>query len=146
MNTGYVAQGRLATTRHDWETPSDLFERLDAEFAFTLDACGSADNRKVHHYFSSEDLVSALAKPWTGVVWVNPPYGKTLGQWVEKAYRSSLEGATVVCLVPSRTDVAWWHDYAMKAAEIRFFRGRLRFGEAKWNAPYPSALLVFRAT
>jgi len=73
---------------------------------------------------------------------MNPPYGRTIGHWMKKAYESSLTGATVVCLVPSRTDTRWWHDYAMKG-QIEFIRGRLKFGNAKNSAPFPSALVVF---
>jgi len=74
---------------------------------------------------------------------MNPPYGRTIGQWMRKAHIASRQGATVVCLVPSRTDTRWWHDYAMKG-EIRFIKGRLKFGDAKANAPFPNALVIFR--
>jgi len=74
---------------------------------------------------------------------MNPPYGRVIGQWVKKAYESSLDGATVVCLLPARTDTSWWHDYCMKG-EIRFVRGRLKFGGARGNAPFPSAVVIFR--
>src|SRR5262245_13522731 len=75
---------------------------------------------------------------------MNPPYGRVIGLWVKKAHESSLAGATVVCLVPARTDTRWWQDYATKAAEIRFIPGRLKFGQATSSAPFPSAMLVFR--
>lgn len=75
---------------------------------------------------------------------MNPPYGREIGDWMRKAYQScNQNGALVVCLVPARTDTAWWHDYAMKG-EIRFLRGRLKFGGAETNAPFPSALVIFR--
>lgn len=88
---------------------------------------------------------------WWGKVWMNPPYGRTIGQWMKKAYESATtspvdglpDADLVVCLVPARTDTAWWHDYAMKG-EIRFIRGRLKFGDAKHNAPFPSALVIFK--
>lgn len=73
---------------------------------------------------------------------MNPPYGRTIGAWMRKAYEESLKGAVVVCLVPARTDTAWWHDYAAKG-KVRFLRGRLKFEGAKANAPFPSALVVF---
>jgi len=73
---------------------------------------------------------------------MNPPYGRTIGKWVKKAYEASLDGSTVVCLVPARTDTAWWHDFCVKG-EIRFIRGRLKFGGHKWNAPFPSAIVIF---
>jgi len=73
-------------------------------------------------------------------------YGRGIGQWIQKAYESAQAGATIVMLIPSRTDTRWWHDYVMKASEIRFIRGRLKFGDAKGNAPFPSAVVVFRPT
>ena len=75
---------------------------------------------------------------------MNPPYGRTIKQWMKKAYESSLAGATVVCLVPARTDTNWWHDYAMKG-DIEFIKGRLKFGGSKNSAPFPSAVVVFKA-
>jgi site-specific DNA-methyltransferase (adenine-specific) len=76
---------------------------------------------------------------------MNPPYGATIGQWMRKAHESVCSGTAelVVCLVPARTDTRWWHDYATQG-EIRYFRGRLRFGDGKYPAPFPSALVVFR--
>ena len=93
--------------------------------------------------FYADGFPDALARRWTGVCWMNPPYGRTIGAWMRKAYNASRDGATVVCLIPSRTDTAWWHYYAMKG-EIRFMRGRLKFGGAKNSAPFPSAIVVFR--
>ena len=84
-----------------------------------------------------------LKQAWRGVCWMNPPYGSALPTWMAKAYASSLEGATVVCLVPARTDTRWWHDFAMRG-EIRLIQGRLRFGQARFCAPFPSAIVVFR--
>ena len=128
--------------RDDWETPQSLFDVLNVEFDFTLDACASEYNKKHERYYSKHD--DALSKRWTGVVWMNPPYGRQIGKWIRKAYEASQEGATVVCLLPARTDTAWWHDYCMKG-EIRFLRGRVRFVGAKAGAPFPSAIVVFRS-
>jgi len=128
----------------EWSTPRGFFDELDTEFHFTLDACATEDNALVSKYFDSRLLWSALTFDWTGVVWMNPPYGPRMAEWMEKAYRSSLCGATVVCLVPSRTDTRWWHDYAMKATEIRFIKGRLKFDEHKNSAPFPSAIVIFK--
>lgn len=124
-----------------WATPQDFFDKQNEIYGFTLDVCATADNAKCPRYFTEAD--NGLAQPWDGVVWMNPPYGRTIGQWMKKAYESSLAGATVVCLVPARTDTAWWHDYAMKG-QIEFIRGRLKFGSAKNSAPFPSALVVFK--
>lgn len=129
------------SNKHDWETPQELFDEMDDEFHFTIDVCAVAQNTKHPNYFSPED--DALTSDWQGICWMNPPYGREIGKWVKKAYEESLKGATVVCLIPSRTDTAWWHDYAMKG-EIRFIRGRIKFSGHKWNAPFPSALVIFK--
>jgi phage N-6-adenine-methyltransferase len=126
--------------REDWETPPAIFDPLHAEFGFTLDAAANEANAKVPTYYSE----SALEKPWQGVVWLNPPYGKQIGKWVEKAFQESRAGSTVVCLVPARTDSWWWHDYA-EQGEYRFIRRRIKFVGAPYNAPFPSAIVVFRA-
>ncbi len=125
----------------EWETPQDFFDRLNEEFHFTLDVCATPENAKCSKFFTKRE--NGLLQKWTGVCWMNPPYGREIGKWVQKAYESALEGATVVCLLPARTDTAWWHDYCMKG-EIRFVRGRLKFGNATENAPFPSAVVIFR--
>jgi len=125
----------------EWTTPQDFFDRLNEEFHFTLDVCATPENTKCRRYFTKHE--NGLLQKWEGVCWMNPPYGRVIGQWVKKAYESALDGATVVCLLPARTDTSWWHDYCMKG-EIRFVRGRLKFGDASENAPFPSAVVVFR--
>lgn len=125
----------------EWPTPQDFFDRLNEEFGFELDVCATPENAKCPRYYTKRE--NGLLQKWTGVCWMNPPYGREIGQWVKKAYTSALEGATVVCLLPARTDTGWWHDYCMKG-EIRFVRGRLKFGNASENAPFPSAVVVFR--
>lgn len=125
-----------------WSTPQSYFNVVAKEFAFTTDVCALPDNAKCDHYFSPEQ--DGLKQVWTGVCWMNPPYGRKIGEWIKKAYDSAIkDGATVVCLVPARTDTRWWHDYAMRG-DIRFIKGRLKFGDASVNAPFPSALVVFR--
>lgn len=121
-----------------WETPQDLFNRLNDEFHFDIDVCATPENAKCSKFFSPLD--DGLSHDWQGVCWMNPPYGKKIGAWMKKAMEAK---ATVVCLVPSRTDTKWWHDYAMKADEIRFIKGRLKFGNSKNSAPFPSAIIVF---
>jgi phage N-6-adenine-methyltransferase len=129
----------------EWATPIDFFAEVVKEFGvFDLDPCCTEASAKASRYFTKES--DGLNRHWSGKVWMNPPYGRTIGKWMKKAYESSLSQETmVVCLVPARTDTAWWHDYAMKG-EIRFIRGRLKFGEAKNSAPFPSALVVFNRT
>ena len=119
-----------------------FFDRLDAEFGFDLDVCASPENAKCTIYFTKED--DGLSRDWTGVVWMNPPYGREIGRWLKKANESAKDnGATVVCLVPARTDTNWWHEYVIQH-EVRFVRGRLKFGDAKNSAPFPSAVVVIR--
>lgn len=127
-----------------WETPAHIFEPLDEEFGFTLDAAASADNRKCPHYFSVDE--DGLACEWgRHVVWLNPPYGDAnLRRWIKKAYDSAQAGATVVCFVPVNASSVWWTEYAPKASEIRWVRGRVRFVGAASTAPFASCLLIFR--
>lgn len=125
-----------------WATPQDFFDKLNAEFGFTLDVCASPENAKCERYFTKAD--DGLTQLWTGICWMNPPYGREIGKWMRKARESNATGATVVCLVPARTDTAWWHEYAMHG-EIRFIRGRLKFGGHKNSAPFPCAVVIFRA-
>lgn len=124
-----------------WETPQSFFDRLNAEFCFTLDVCATKDNAKCDRFFTKS--CDGLFQDWTGRCWMNPPYGREIGKWMKKAYESALNGALVVCLVPARTDTSWWHNYAMRG-EIQFIRGRLKFGGSKNSAPFPSAVVVFR--
>ena len=131
----------FSSEKMDWGTPRDLFEELHGEFRFSIDVCAHERNAKLPRYWSPDN--DGLAKDWSGeVCWMNPPYGREISSWMRKAYEESQRGATVVCLVPSRTDTAWWHDYAMKG-DIRFLRGRLKFEGAKHSAPFPSAVVVF---
>ena len=125
-----------------WATPQDFFDQQNLAYGpFDIDVCADETNAKCPVYFDKS--ANGLSQNWTGKCWMNPPYGRDIGKWMRKAYESSLKGATVVCLVPARTDTAWWHDYAMKGA-VTFIRGRLKFGGAKNSAPFPSAVVVFK--
>lgn len=130
----------FSSATDDWATPQALFDVLDQEFGFTLDVCASPANAKCPTFFTEE--LDGLAHDWRGVCWMNPPYGDAIAAWVEKAWVSAEEGATVVCLLPARTDTAWWWDYC-RYGEIRFLRGRLKFGAATTSAPFPSAVVIF---
>ena len=138
MNTALMFSSKTAL----WSTPQSLFNSLDEEFHFTCDVCANEENNKCPRYFSEE--LNGLTQPWIGMCWMNPPYGREIGKWVRKAWESSrykyCKG--VVCLLPARTDTSWWHDYCMKG-EIRFIRGRLKFGSQTNSAPFPSALVIF---
>lgn len=132
----------FSSASNEWATPAHLFEELNKEFKFTLDPCSTHENAKVERHFTQED--DGLAQDWgKSVVFMNPPYGRAVAVWMKKAHEASKLGATVVCLVPSRTETRWWHEYAMPH-EVRFIRGRLKFNGHKWNAPFPSAIIVMR--
>lgn len=127
-----------------WETPQDFFDKLNEEFHFTLDVCAIPENAKCENFYTPE--IDGLKQPWKGVVWCNPPYGRQIGSWVRRALFASVAGNTVVMLLPTRTDTRWFHEYiyGRKNVEIRFIRGRLKFGGSKNSAPFPSMVVVFR--
>ncbi len=126
-----------------WETPIELFNKLNDEFNFTLDVCALKETAKCDKFFTPE--IDGLKQDWSNnVCWMNPPYGRQIQLWLEKAYNESLkDSTTVVCLIPSRTDTKYWHNYCMNASEIRFIKGRLKFGNSKNSAPFPSAIIIF---
>ena len=129
----------------NWSTPQNLFDELDKEFHFTLDPCADDENHKCDRYYTKEQ--DGLAQDWSGeVVFCNPPYGRVIGRWVEKAFREVYAGKcrAAVLLLPARTETKWFHDFIYHRAEIRFIRGRVRFGGAVNNAPFPSMVVVFR--
>ena len=140
-----ITEGLMSSNTDQWATPKELFDELNDEFEFTLDACASAWNFKHENYF--DESQNGLKQEWTGTVWMNPPYGREIGTWMRKAYESALNGATVVCLVPARTDTKWFHEYAFKG-EVRFLKGRVKFVSHDSNeskpAPFPSAIVIFR--
>lgn len=132
----------MSSDRMDWGTPDYVFDKLDEEFKFTCDVCASDDNTKCDSYYTEED--DCLTKDWSGTCWMNPPYGRMLPKFIQKAYEQSLRGVTTVCLIPSRTDTKYWHNYCMKADEIRLVKGRITFVGAPASAPFPSAIIIFR--
>ena len=133
----------FSSKSNEWSTPQLFFDKLDKEFGFTLDPCASIENARCRTYFTEEE--NGLEKDWgSHIVFMNPPYGREITKWMKKAYESYLHGAIVVCLVPSRTDTKWWHDYAMKG-DIRFIKGRLKFQGVENFAPFPSAVVIFKS-
>ena len=132
--------------RDDWETPKDLFRKLDEEFHFTLDPCATPQTAKCKKFYTKND--DGLRQSWAGeVVFMNPPYGRQIAKWVKKAWEESKKGATVVALLPARTDTNWFHDYVLNKAEIRFIRGRVYFrqdGGRVDRAPFPSMIVIYR--
>jgi len=131
----------FSSATDEWATPQEFFDRCNAVLGFTVDVCCTHENAKcAKHYTRAED---GRAQSWQGErVWMNPPYGRTIGLWMKKAYEEAQKGALVVCLVPARTDTQWWHEYAAKGT-VHFLRGRLKFGGSENSAPFPSALVVF---
>jgi site-specific DNA-methyltransferase (adenine-specific) len=131
----------FSSASNEWETPQDFFNEYQKEFRFTLDPCCTHENAKCPRHFTQAE--NGLTQDWSGErVFMNPPYGREIGQWMKKAWEESRRGALVVCLVPARTDTAWWHNYAIKG-QIRFIRGRLKFGGSVNCAPFPSAVVIF---
>lgn len=134
----------MGSSRTDeWATEPTVFAALQAEFGpFDLDPCATPQNAKCERYFTRAD--DGLIQDWSGRVFMNPPYGRALPAWMGKAWRAVQNGADlVVCLVPARTDTRWWHEFAVQG-EVRFLRGRLRFGGCLNPAPFPSAVVIFR--
>ena len=131
----------FSSARQDWETPLALFYELDREFGFTLDVCALSHNAKCERFY--DPVCNSLNQKWHGVCWMNPPYGRGIYDWVKKAYESAQEGATVVCLLPARTDTRWFHEFCLKG-EIRYLRGRVKFVGAEHPAPFPSMIVIFR--
>jgi len=129
--------------RHDWETPWPIFAEYDREFHFTLDVCATAENTKCARFFPPE--VNGLVQDWGQErCWMNPPYGRELPDWMQKASESALAGALVVALVPSRTGTIWWHEWVHKKAEVRLRKGRITFVGASHPAGFDSAAVIFR--
>lgn len=131
---------------YEWETPDNIFLPLREEFGLAVDVCATPENAKCQIYFSPQQ--DGLTIDWSAyyprALWMNPPYGKEIGRWIRKAYDESTRGATVVCLIPSRTDTSWWHDYCLKG-EVRYLRGRICFkGSRVGRAPFPSVIVIFR--
>lgn len=127
----------------EWATPWPLFRELDAEFHFDLDPCSTHENAKCAAHFTQEE--DGLLQDWGGKrVFCNPPYGRELPKWIKKAHDEAEKGALVVMLIPARTDTRAFHDYIYHQAEIRFIRGRIKFGDAKTAAPFPSMIVIFK--
>lgn len=140
-----INKGLFTNNSNEWETPDDIFNKLDEEFNFTLDPCCTDTTAKCAKFYTKE--TNGLIQDWSKeTVFVNPPYGREIKHWVEKSYKEFLKGATVVMLIPARTDTKYWHEYIFDKAEVRFIKGRIKFlqnGEAKQAAPFPSAIIVF---
>ena len=137
-----LTSGVFSSTTDLWATPQDFFDELNEEFEFTLDPCATPDNAKCAKFFTKEQ--DGLKQDWTGErVFCNPPYGRAIGAWVKKCHDEAQKGTLVVMLIPARTDTSYFHDYIYHKAEIRFIRGRLKFGGASQGAPFPSMVVIY---
>lgn len=137
-------QVMFSSTTDEWATPKDFFDTLNEEFDFTLDPCASTDNAKCDKFYTKEQ--DGLKQDWSGErVFCNPPYGKVIGDWVKKCSEEAKKPNThVVALIPARTDTRYFHEFIYrKAREVRFVKGRLKFGGCKNSAPFPSMVVVF---
>lgn len=138
---------KFTSIKQDWETPINLFQKLNSEFLFNFDLAASNSNFKCKNYFSIND--NSLKQDWNGICWLNPPYGdkkSKLSDWCKKAYLESVRNdkLIVVMLIPARTNTKWFHDYCMKASELRFICGRPKFGGADHGLPQPLVIVVFQ--
>ncbi|REI09518.1 DNA N-6-adenine-methyltransferase [Staphylococcus felis] len=132
-----------SSVSNEWTTPQELFDYLNDIYGFTLDPCSDGINAKCSKYFTEND--DGLSQDWSNeIVFMNPPYGRAIKDWIKKAYEESQKGATVIALIPSRTDTKYWHDYCMKANKITLIKGRVKFGDGKNSAPFPSAIVEFK--
>lgn len=127
-----------------WETPLIFFIEMESKYGkFDLDVCADETNNKSKKYYTKEN--DGLRQSWHldgSNIWMNPPYGREIKKWVHKAYEESKHGCRVVCLLPARVDTSWFHDYCTKG-KVTFLRGRLKFGDSKNSAPFPSMIVVF---
>lgn len=136
----------FSSNSDQWATPQGFFDELNKEFGFTLDPCADDANHKCQKYFTKEQ--DGLSKDWVGeTVFCNPPYGRELPLWVKKCFEEVYLGTCrcAVMLIPARTDTQWFHKYIYHKAEIRFIKGRLKFGNSANSAPFPSMVVVFRS-
>lgn len=151
--TGFYSGDAFRSSVDDtWTTPKDFFKKLNDEFDFKLDAAALSTSALCSLWYGldhpQEDWRDAFQRNWQddaqGNIWLNPPYGKTIKDWMKKAdLESNRGGGAIVCLVPSRTDTRWWWDSVIHH-EVRFIKGRLKFGDGKSPAPFPSAVVIMR--
>ena len=136
-----INKGLFTSNTDMWATPQWLFDELNAEFNFTVDVCAVPENAKCKLFYSPDE--DGLKQEWEGRCYMNPPYGRRIGDWIKKAYEESQNGKLIVGLLPARTDTKWFHEYIYKKAEIRFIKGRLKFNDAESNAPFPSMIVIW---
>lgn len=139
-----INEGLFTSKTDNWATPQAFFDKLNDKYNFTLDVCADMSNRKCELYYSISD--NGLEQDWSNnVVWCNPPYGKYIKFWIEKAANEAENETKIVMLLPARTDTRYFHDfiYNNPRAKIEFIKGRLKFGDSKNSAPFPSMIVIF---
>lgn len=148
-----ISKALYSSRSEEWSTPQKFFDALNEEFHFVWDMAATRENAKCHFYVDKE--TDALFLDWYShttcepgkpcALFCNPPYGKQIGRWFERARRAAEKGCTVVMLAHARTDTIWWHTHVQGiASEVRFVKGRLKFGDGKQSAPFPSAVIIYR--
>lgn len=140
-----ISNGLFTSNNQEWETPQKLFEELNKEFNFTLDACASKSNHKLERYYTEKD--SALNHSWKDErVFINPPYNRNK-EFIKKCFDERESARVIVLLIPARTDTKYFHEYIYHHAEIRFIKGRLKYelnGKSLNSSPFPSMLVIWR--
>jgi phage N-6-adenine-methyltransferase len=138
----------FSSATDQWATPQEFFDNVAEQWGpFDLDVCADETNAKCSSYIDKE--TDGLVREWWGACWMNPPYGREIGKWVKKAAETGRAGGYVVALLPARTDTRWWHAFVhpvmagLTPGAVFFVKGRLKFGNAKAGAPFPSVLVVF---
>lgn len=136
-----INKGMFTSNTAEWPTPKEFFDTLNKEFNFTLDPCATKENAKCPKFFTEKE--NGLLQSWDNeIVFCNPPYGREIKEWVKKA--SGARGGVVVLLIPARTDTSYFHEFIYNKSEIRFIKGRLKFGASKNSAPFPSMVVVYK--
>ena len=138
-----IHESLYSSRSEEWPTPAAFYEQMNTEFRFTLDPCATPENAKCRKFYSKTE--DGLRQSWgRHVVFCNPPYGRSMREWARKCYEASVNGATVVLLAHARTDTRWFHEWVYGRAELRFVRGRLKFGDGNQSAPFPSLIAIYR--
>jgi site-specific DNA-methyltransferase (adenine-specific) len=136
---GIINNSLYSSEKIEWSTPKHLFDKLNKEFNFTIDVCADKNNAKCSKFYTIQD--DGLSRVWSGIIWMNPPYGRGIDKWIKKAFDSN---CICVCLIPVRSDTRWWHKYVMRASEIRLLNKRLSFEGSNNKAPFPAAIVIFK--
>ena len=143
MTVPFITEGTMSSATDRWGTPQALFDRLDGMFHFEVDVCADDTNHKCPVYFTKE--IDGLKQDWTrfGSVFMNPPYGKGMDDWMRKIYTTARAGSLCVCVIPCRTDTRWW-EFVMRSSEVWLIKGRLHYNDGEQGAPFPSCVVIYR--